>query len=145
MFQGANALMELARKKQRLAIVTGPEGQRLTIRGEDAGKTRIIPVTKGTWSLDLHYKGGQVMLEGDPARRATALIMPKVNAGGGNREKVQKAVHVIEVSGDLEHFLSTVSRIPVPKVEPTFGPPRGVEGRRGDRCDCRLTRQRIGR
>jgi hypothetical protein len=59
MFQGANALMELARKKQRLAIVTGPEGQRLTIRGEDADKARIIPVTNGTWSLDLHYKGGQ--------------------------------------------------------------------------------------
>ena len=119
MFQGANALMELARKKRRLAVVTGPHGERLTIRGEDADRTRIVAVTNGTWSLDLHYKGGQVMLEGEHARRATALIMPKVNAGGGNREKVQQAVNVIELSGDPERFLSTVARIPVPKVEPT--------------------------
>ena len=118
-YQGISALIELARKKRRMAIVTGPHGERLTIRGEDADKTRIVPVTNGTWSLDLHYKGGQVMLEGGHARRATALIMPKVNAGGANREKVQKAVHVIESSGDPERFLSAVARIPIPKVEPT--------------------------
>jgi hypothetical protein len=119
MYQGISALVELARKKRRLAIVTGPDGQRLTVRGEHADRTRIIPVTNGTWQLDLHYKGGQVMLEGDYARRATALIMPKVNSGGAARDKVQSAVNRIESSGDPERFMSSVARLPVPKQEPT--------------------------
>ena len=118
LYQGVSALVELARKKRRLAIVTGPGGDRLTVQGEHADKTRIIPVTNGTWQLDLHYKGGQVMLEGDHARRATALIMPKVNSGGAARDKVQSAVNRIELSGDPERFMSSVARLPVPKVEP---------------------------
>jgi hypothetical protein len=119
MFQGFNALIELARKKRRLAIVTAPDGARLTVRGEHADKTRIVPVTNGTWSLDLHYKGGQILLEGEHARRATALIMPKVNAGGAGREKVQAAVQRIETSGDAERYLTNLARQPVPKQEPT--------------------------
>ena len=119
LYQGANALYEVIRKKRRIAVVTGPTGKRLTVQGEHTDKTRIVPVTNGGWSLDLHYKGGQVMLEGEYARRATALIMPKVNAGGGGRDKVQEAVNRIETSGDPERFLTAVARTPVPKVEPT--------------------------
>jgi hypothetical protein len=125
MYQGATALFELARKKRRLAVVLGPNGERLTVQGEHADKTRIIPVTNGGWSLDLHYKGGQVSLEGEHARRATALIMPKVNAGGAARVKVQEAVNRIEASGDGERYLKAVSRLPspvMPRVElPKWG------------------------
>jgi hypothetical protein len=46
-YQGVNGLIEVARKKRRLAIVTTPNGDRVTVRGEDADKTRIIPVTNG--------------------------------------------------------------------------------------------------
>ncbi len=116
-FQGINALVELARKKRRLAVLPGPAGERLTIRGEDADRTRILPVTNGTWSLDLHYKGGQVLLEGDAARRATALIMPKVNSGGAARATVQSAVDRIEMSGDPERFMSAIARAPVEKQD----------------------------
>ena len=133
MWQLVSAGIELARKKRRLAIVTGPTGERLTVRGEHADRTRIIPVTNGTWQLDLHYKGGQVTLEGDHARRATALIMPKVNAGGAARAKVQEAVNRIESSGDAERYLTAVARLPAPRVElPKWGkkrsfvPPPGI-------------------
>lgn len=119
MYQGVSALVELARKKRRLAVVLGPDGERLTVQGEHADKTRIVPVTNGGWSLDLHYKGGQMTLEGEHARRATALIMPKVNAGGAARAKVQDAVNRIESSGDAERYLSAVSRLPSPGVAPT--------------------------
>jgi hypothetical protein len=112
-----NALVELARKKRRLAVLPGPAGERLTIRGEDADRTRILPVTNGTWSLDLHYKGGQVLLEGDAARRATALIMPKVNSGGAARATVHSAVDRIEMSGDPERFMSAIARAPVEKQD----------------------------
>jgi hypothetical protein len=118
LYQGINALVSLARRKRRIAVVTGPDGERLTVRGEHADKTRIIPVTNAGWSLDLHYHGGQMTLEGEHARRATALIMPKVNAGGARREQVRTAVNRIEVSGDPEQFMKEVARLPVPKPEP---------------------------
>lgn len=114
-YQGISALYEVARKKRRLAVITAPDGQRLTIRGEHADKTRIIlgDARQGGWSLDLHYgKEGRILLQGDHARRATALIMPKVNAGGASRTKVQTAVNLIESSGDPERWLNVVARTP---------------------------------
>ena len=119
-YQGISGLYEYVRKKRRLAVITAPDGQRLIVRGEHADKTRIIlgDVRRGGWALDLHYgKDGQVLLEGDHARRATALIMPKVNSGGASRTRVQTAVDRIESSGDPERFLNQVARTPPPKVE----------------------------
>ena len=120
-YQGVNGLIELARKKRRLAVITAPNGQRLDVRGEHADKTRIIlgdPHSDG-WSLDLHHKTGRIRLEGDHARRATALIMPKVNVGGASREKVQTAVQRIESSGDPAKFLQWLALNP-PRVEPGY-------------------------
>lgn len=119
LWQGAHGLIELARKKRRMAVITAPDGRRLAVHGEHADKTRILPVSNAGWALDLHYKGGQILLEADHARRAAALIMPKVNAGGAGREKVQVAVQRIESSGDPEEFLKAVSRLPVPRQKST--------------------------
>lgn len=120
-YQGMNGLVELARKKRRLAIVTAPNGQRLTVRGQDGDRTRIIlgdPHSEG-WSLDLWHKDGRIRLEGENARRATALIMPKVNVGGASREKVQTAVQRIESSGDPQKFLQWLALNP-PRAEPGY-------------------------
>lgn len=122
MYQGIQGLFEVARKKRRLAIITAPDGRRLTIRGEHADRTRIIlgDSRAGGWSLDLHHgKDERILLEGDHARRATALIMPKVNAGGASKAKVQTAVDRIESSGDPERFLNQVARTPQPRVQPS--------------------------
>jgi len=120
-YQGIQGIVEVARKKRRLAIVTAPTGERLTVRGEHADKTRLITSDSGVegWSLDLYHKGGHVLLEGEHARRATALIMPKVNMGGASRAKVQTAVHSIESSGDPERFLQSVARN-MPRAESTW-------------------------
>ena len=114
LYQGISSLYEVARKKRKLAIVTAPNGQRLTVRGEHAEKTRIVlgdPHADG-WSLDLHHKDGRIRLEGEHARRATALIMPKVNSGGASRDKVQTAVKRIESTGDPEKFLQWLALNP---------------------------------
>jgi len=124
LYQGVSSLIEVARKKRRLAIVTAPNGQRLTVRGEHAEKTRIVlgdPHADG-WSLDLHHKDGRIRLEGEHARRATALIMPKVNSGGASREKVQTAVKRLESSGDPERFLQWLA----------LNPPNGAASSRSD-------------
>src|SRR3970282_437781 len=39
-YQGIQGLYEVARKKRRLAIVTAPNGERLTVRGQNADATR---------------------------------------------------------------------------------------------------------
>jgi len=120
-YQGINGLYQVVRNKRRLAIVTAPSGQRLTVRGEHADKTRIIlgDSRNGGWSLDLQHKDGRILLEGEHARHATALIMPKVNAGGASKAKVLTAVNHIESSGDPERFLNQVARTPPPRVLPT--------------------------
>jgi hypothetical protein len=134
-YQGVSGLYEFARKRRRLAVVTAPDGERLTVRGEHADQTRIIlgDVRRGGWSLDLHHKEGRVLLEGDHARRAAAMIMPKVNAGGASRERVQAAVNRIESSGDPDRFLNLIARTPPPRLESTAwrrwqkqAPPGGI-------------------
>ena len=134
LYQGISSLYEVARKKRRLAVVTAPNGQRLTVRGEHADRTRIVlgdPHADG-WSLDLHHTTGRIRLEGDHARRATALIMPKVNMGGASREKVQDAVKRIESSGNPEKFLQWLALMPEPRAEPTswkrWAKPRPPQG-----------------
>jgi hypothetical protein len=123
LYQGFSGLYDLAKRKRRLAIISAPNGQRLTVRGQDAAQSRIIlgdPRTEG-WSLDLHHKEGRIRLEGDHARRATALIMPKVNVGGASREKVQTAVQRIESSGDSERFLQWLALNPPSAVSGGWG------------------------
>ena len=133
MYQLANGLIEVARKKRRLAIITAPNGQKLTVRGEHADKTRIVlgdPRSEG-WSLDLHHKEGRIRLEGEHARRATALIMPKVNVGGASREKVQNAVKRLESSGDPEKYLQWLALAPEQRVESTSWKRWGAKQRKG--------------
>lgn len=119
-FQSVGWLIELTRKKRRLAVITGPDGERLTVRGEHADRSKLVVMasTPGVLSLELHHSGGTTMLDGDVARRATALIMPKVNAGGAKREVVRTAVSRIESSGDPQRFLDWVARNP-PTQEPS--------------------------
>lgn len=119
-FQGTNALLQLARKKRRLAVVAGPRGERLTVRGEHADKSKLVVMAAnpGNLSLELHHSRGTILLDGDLARRATALIMPKVNSGGASRDAVRTAVNRIESSGDPRRFLDWVARNP-PKREPS--------------------------
>src|SRR5688572_5455577 len=121
LYQGISSLYEVARKKRKLAIITAPNGQPLTVRGEHAEQTRIVlgdPHADG-WSLDRHHKDGRIRLEGEHARRATALIMPKVNSGGASRDKVQTAVKRIESSGDPERFLQWLALNPPNSSNPS--------------------------
>lgn len=54
----------------------------------------------------------ELVLRGEHARRAATLLVPAVNAAGGNREKVRLAVRAIEEAGDPEAYLQKVPDIP---------------------------------
>ncbi len=57
-----------------------------------------------------------LILHGEEARRAATVLLPAVNAAGGNREKVRLAVSALEEAGHPEEFLRRA-----PSVEPTSG------------------------
>lgn len=115
LWQMSNGLYNAARRRRLVAVVTAPSGQRLTVRGKHVENSQLLPpVAVGEhWGLKLHHEGGEpVSFYGDQARRATALIMPKVNAGGASRAKVDDAVRQIEVVGNPAQFLEEISRRP---------------------------------
>ncbi|HSA56209.1 MAG TPA: hypothetical protein VLE53_10910 [Gemmatimonadaceae bacterium] len=112
LWQLVNAGVTAARRKRRVAVVTAPSGQRLTVRGAHVERAHFIPPedTGDRWGLSLPHEGGEaVLLYGEHARRATALIMPKVNAGGASRRRVQDAVQRIERVGDPGRFLEQLA------------------------------------
>lgn len=116
LWQLAQGIVRGARRRRRLAVVNSPDGAKLTVRGRHAEKARVVlPQAGGEgWALFLpHTAAGHestVTLYGEHARRATALIMPKVNLGGASRDRVQKAVKGIELAGTPEHFLNRLAR-----------------------------------
>lgn len=107
LWQLVNAAVTTARRKRRVAVVTAPSGRRLTIRGAHVERAHFIPPEDAAdrWGLKLPHEQGQAVLYGEHARRATALIMPKVNSGGASRRRVQEAVQRIERVGDPSRFL----------------------------------------
>jgi hypothetical protein len=115
LWQAVSAGVQAARRKRRIAVVTSPSGERLTIRGAHVEKAHFIaPEEPGDrWGLELPHEGGRVVeLYGEHARRATALIMPKVNSGGASRRRVQDAVRRIEMAGDPGRFLERLVEPP---------------------------------
>ncbi len=107
---------EAARRRRVIAVVTAPDGTRITVRGADADRSTFTPPAGpgDPWGLLLRHGRNELHLRGDDARRATARIMPKVNAGGASRTRVQSAVQRIESVGDPQRYLDEIARRPPP-------------------------------
>jgi hypothetical protein len=67
---------------------------------------------------------GAVMITGEDALRAAAMLLPAVNASGATKRKVQAAVHVIEQTPDAAALMERyASRTPPPqKLRPVVAP-----------------------
>jgi hypothetical protein len=114
-WQAVNAAITAAKRKRRIAVVTAPSGQRLTVRGAHVEKAHFVPPGEAgdRWGIRLPHEGGETTeLYGEHARRAVALIMPKVNSGGASRRRVQEAVQRIERMGDPGRFLEGLAEHP---------------------------------
>jgi hypothetical protein len=124
-WQAMNAAYTTVKRKRIVARISTPMGQRLTVRGAHVERARLLPpgaliedvetVPRGgdagaAWGLLLPHAEGEATFYGDDARRVTALIMPKVNAGGATRKRVQEAVELIERSGDPGNYLERIAR-----------------------------------
>jgi hypothetical protein len=130
-WQAVEAAVKGVRRRQVVARVPGPAGERLIVRGKHLEKTRLLAPTPGLdWGLALPHSEGHVQLTDDQARRAAALLMPKVNKGGASRRKVEMAVKYIEWAGDPVRFLTQASsKVPEVKGAPKPLPTLDVETR----------------
>ena len=117
-YQLVEAAVRGVKRRRIVARVPIQSGERVTVRGRHLEKTCLHVPAGGDhgWGLHLPHEGGVQLLVGDHARRAAALIMPKVNSGGGSPRKVQEAVRRIEVARDPASYLEAVAR----EVQPRF-------------------------
>jgi hypothetical protein len=137
-WQAVSAGVTAVRRRRIVARVKSPAGDRLVVRGLHAEKTSLlsptlpgaVPAAEGShgWGIFLHHTGGSTPLYDDDARRAMALIMPRVNSGGGSRERVRQAVRRIEERGDPEAYLRSVAASPAPSTRTRRRAPAGPLG-----------------
>ena len=64
----------------------------------------------GRWQLGVPHRKEIVTLEGDPAIKALARMLPQLNRFGGSRERVRDAVALIEHEADPMRFFAVAAR-----------------------------------
>lgn len=111
-WQGVEGAVKSYKDRRLVARVPLPGGDRAVVRGKHARKARIeVPqeADEGL-RLELPYEKGIITLTGYSARRATALIMPSINAAGGKEKIVKSAVATLESFGHPDKLLEHLAR-----------------------------------
>jgi hypothetical protein len=87
------------------------EGDRIRVKRKHLKHVALIAGTADSWSLSVpvgHKRS--VVLAGDEAQRATALLLPHINRGGGNQSQVSTAVDLLDLAGDPLQYVSGLAR-----------------------------------
>lgn len=86
------------------------DGRKLKLKRPDLAGIRVRPATGGAgFGLEIKKGRKKTWHEGEEARRFAATILPAVNAMGGTKETVRRAVDRIEAQGNPERFLADVA------------------------------------
>jgi hypothetical protein len=64
----------------------------------------IPPRTRGAWYRFERQNPVEHEIRGDDAMRAAAAILPRMNAGGGSKDEVSRAVSYLEEAGDTQRL-----------------------------------------
>jgi len=105
-WQGSQGIYDALQRRRVVALVPTASGGRITVRGKHLDRMCIhLPPGDGEWGMHIPHDQGVELLLGESARRATALIMPRLNASGAAQRKVQAAVAEIEACGDPGQYL----------------------------------------
>ncbi|MEQ9570101.1 MAG: hypothetical protein RLN75_07900, partial [Longimicrobiales bacterium] len=101
-----------ARTRARLKL---PDGEVLKVKTPLLSKVQIFESDdKQGWAIQVRpekkagrFRSGEesLVLHGEEARRAASVLVPAVNAAGGNKDKVRDAVRALEEAGHPEDFL----------------------------------------
>jgi hypothetical protein len=58
------------------------------------------------WSLHVHHRNGEAIMEGRPALLAAAVLLPALNPLGGPRSDVREAVAFVDDSGSVDRVFT---------------------------------------
>ncbi len=112
-------LWNQTRTRARLRL---PDGSVTRVKTPQLHRATVLPSDDELgWALqlDVGRRSGRLgpqdrlVFEGEEARRVTSVLIPAVNAAGGSRKKVQRAVHTLEEAGHPEEFLKSLHQTPV--------------------------------
>jgi hypothetical protein len=131
LMNGSN-ILNLFRHRSVVARVDDESGTSLSIRRGQLPMVRILPGPPelGGWTLRMHKAMNDVtwrqrwdmglmsiektqrdvVLTGDVARRASATLLPLVNASGGSRNAVREATKIVETENSLDDLFRRVAR-----------------------------------
>lgn len=96
------------------------------VRRRHLGETVLGRGSDGSLAIDLRFKNGQAHFEGREAQRIAAIVIPKVNRFGGNKQMIAGAVDEIESAGSAESFLDRLT-----ESSHVYTRPRNRRGRWG--------------
>jgi hypothetical protein len=94
------------------------DGRRLTVRGTEFPKIRLIAAPHGGPRLQFKHKGRLEEFDDDEALRLAGRLLPAINAAGGSKRTVTDAVGQLEAERGSEAFIErfVASRVRSPRV-----------------------------
>jgi hypothetical protein len=94
-----------------VAKIRREDGQLMQVRRRHLAESSINAADDGSLGLRLRYKNGESYFTGPEAERIAAIVIPKLNRFGGNKETVADAVQEIESLGGSEKFLTHLAGV----------------------------------
>ena len=97
--------------EQVVAKIRSNAGAVMHVRRRHLGETMLGRTPDGALSIDLRFKNGHAEFTGREAERIAAVVIPKVNRFGGDKQAVAEAVSEIESTGGAEGYLDHLTRL----------------------------------
>jgi hypothetical protein len=111
-WQFGNVFRRITNGSPNKVVARVPVGHdKINVKRKHLKYVTITSDKSGLWSL--HVPTGRkqtIMVRGEEAQHATALLLPQINRGGGNSVQVQNAVNLLDVAGDPVNYVSGVAR-----------------------------------
>lgn len=99
------------RNYMRATRVPVGDGRVHAVYGANLKETGLRPAEGGAgWRLSLRWAGGFEAVQGDAARTALGVLLPRVNALGAKPERVRLASRTLADAGGPDAFLADLAR-----------------------------------
>ncbi len=92
-----------------IAKINTSQAGMVHVRRRHLGETTLGRGSDGSLAIDLRFKNGQAHFEGREAQRIAAIVIPKVNRFGGNKQMIAGAVDEIESAGSADGFIDRLT------------------------------------
>jgi hypothetical protein len=110
------------------ATVLDNDGIAMRLTHRQLLEARLVPNdTSLGWELRLESLGHVAALTGDPAVRASAVLLARLNWNGAKSANLTEAVRYLDIAGDPQLLIARIARIAVDKgLTAPFGLPKDI-------------------